>query len=727
LKPLEKLSGYHEYLMTLLLSFQLFLTLAAVFFDLNNFTLNLIVFVLSFLFFFLTKDSSKDKSKVIVILKFSCSLFIFSLLNMPLHLLRNYVDKVPVALPFMINTTAFFVSFFLFRSNSVKELFNIIADTNVGILKGSSKKNKGDIVICKNLKTHKPVVIPKKDRYLHLLILGPTGSGKTSQIILPMLNQDMKNPDMGITVIEPKSDLAEKVYALAKINGRDCVYFNPTHPDCPYFNPLYGDEVEVIENMATTFNMLNADSQQYFKDMNEQLVRNSLKVLKRLYGNKATLIHLSRLIQNSGGQGRQMVLDFTRVPTPSEEIAKENQDLASWFLNDYFMERSKTYENTSGIRSQITKITSNNYLRRILNPPNGENDVDFDKHLAEGGVIAITTAQGDLRDLGKFLGYFIILQFQSAVFRRGGNENTRRDHSLYIDEFQSYSNPGFSDMLTQGRSYRVACHLATQNRSLMGMGSGKDGRSFIDLVSTNARNIVLFPGGNAADAEFYSKQFGEVKRIKKERGVSKKIFNPLYGFENIGYPSETIRKSEKQEARFSPTDIMYRPFGEITYCIVQNNEVQYPDVGKIEFLPIEISRSVDEIVEDYNRSQMKAGNNSEKKEALASSETEDIEISFDDIIEPALEDYIDTPKVSPESPHNSESDDSIYYPDDGFDVIDDYNRREEVRDDDKKEEDDSGAKMDDDMRLFEEDEEDRDDDDDDSIIPIFGDEEDSLI
>ena len=46
--------------------------------------------------------------------------------------------------------------------------------------------------------------------------------------------------------------------------------------------------------------MLNADSQQYFKDMNEQLVRNSLKVLKRLYGNKATLIHLSRLVQNSG-------------------------------------------------------------------------------------------------------------------------------------------------------------------------------------------------------------------------------------------------------------------------------------------------------------------------------------------------------------------------------------------------------------------------------------------
>ena len=74
----------------------------------------------------------------------------------------------------------------------------------------------------------------------------------------------MQNFDSGITVLEPKGDLAEKVYAMAEHYGRKAVYFNPLLPDCPYFNPLYGDEEDVIENMATTFKMLNPDSPQFF-------------------------------------------------------------------------------------------------------------------------------------------------------------------------------------------------------------------------------------------------------------------------------------------------------------------------------------------------------------------------------------------------------------------------------------------------------------------------------
>ena len=35
----------------------------------------------------------------------------------------------------------------------------------------------------------------------------PTGSGKTSQSIIPMINRDMTNPDIGITVLEPKGKL----------------------------------------------------------------------------------------------------------------------------------------------------------------------------------------------------------------------------------------------------------------------------------------------------------------------------------------------------------------------------------------------------------------------------------------------------------------------------------------------------------------------------------------
>lgn len=625
------IAPYFNILLTLLVSFFAYLTFALVFFNLNQIKYALVVFlgIVSFFLVFRNFSEREDRKGANFLFKLSVVIFGIYLINYPLSFLKLRGFQIPIPLFLMSNFTAIFISVYTLQRKEIVKTINNTDKAKQKIFKKKEERKSGDIVICENIDTGNPVILPADDRFLHMLILGPTGSGKTSQVIIPMLNQDLANKEMGVTVIDPKSDLAENVYALAKINGREVTYFNPTSSDCPYFNPLFGDESEVIENMATTFKMLNPDSPQFFLDMNEQLIRHSLTVLKRLYGNNATLIDLSRLIQNSAGAGRGIVIEFTRISSSTQEIAKENADIADWFLNDYLTEKSKSYEHCSGLRSQVTKIISNPHLRRVLNPPNGLNDIDFEKHLAEGGVMAITTSQGDLRDLSRFLGYFIILQFQSAVFRRPGNENTRRHHALYIDEFQTYSTPGFSDMLTMGRSYRVASHLATQNRALMAMGAGRDGKNFVDLVSTNARNVIIFPGGSTADAEFYAKQFGEIKAMKKEVGITRKKYNPLYGFEKIGLPSENIREVEKLEPRFSATDIIYREFGEIIYCIVKNKTLQPADAGKVKFVPIETKRAMDEIVAEYNKHHIRKKDQPIVEEKTYS-DLEDIEINFDD-------------------------------------------------------------------------------------------------
>lgn len=484
------------------------------------------------------------------------------------------------------------------------EKFNI---TNIKDIfkKDESKEDVPDIILAKDPKTNKPIKLPYKDRFLHMLILGPTGSGKTSQTIIPMINQDMQKK-CGITVIEPKGDLAEKVWAMGEHYGRKVVYFNPMLEDCPYFNPLFGKEEEVVENMSTTFKMLNPDSPQFFLDQNDNLIRNALKVLKRLeaYGETdATFINLNRILYNTNGEGRKLVMKFMKSTKSiiSEDEKKENNDIAGWFIDDYYKEKSKTYEHCSGLRSQVSKIISNKYLRRVLNPPGGVNDVNFDKHLEEGGIIAISTAQGDLRDLGKYLGYFIILQFQSAVFKRPGNENTRLAHFLYIDEFQEFSNPGFGMMLTQGRSYRVASHLATQNRDLMAMGGGRDGQNFVRLVDTNARNLVIYPGGNYGDADYYSRKFGEVHEITdRERTIARKGAIGL----STGI-DRTVTTEETKKSRFSPTEIMYRPFGEITYSLIINNSIQPPGVGKIEYIPMDLNIKLDNMILDLKEGRVK--------------------------------------------------------------------------------------------------------------------------
>ena len=616
-KPIEAINNFMQsnYMTVLSVFFtaQVVLFLVGLFLRASSFYLGLFAFLGVLAVYLLYKENAVDKQRKLSALIFKSSITLFMVYTAN-HFIINMEQTLPtekshalIGLSFLVSVFGVLVMFSVFRNDKVKESLDKIEETSLNDMFNVKTEvfeaQPGDIRLCKNKETEQYVYLPYKDRFLHMLILGPTGSGKTSQTIIPMLLQDVQNMDAGVTVIEPKGDLAEKVYAMAHYYNREVMYFNPVLPDCPYFNPLFGEESDVIENMSTTFKMLNPDSPQFFLDMMDNLVRNSLKVLKRTMGNDATLIDLHRLISNVNNEGKRIVTNFARMGADSPEMQAENNDVASYFLNDYFAEKSKTYEHCSGLRSQVGKITSNKYLRQVLNPPAGKNDIDFDSHLANGGIIAIATAQGTLRDLGRYLGFFIILQFQASVFRRPGNENTRRPHYLYIDEFQVYANPGFADMLTQGRSYRVASHLATQNRALIGMGQGQTGKDFIELVSTNARNVIIYPAGNIQDAEYYSRQFGTIIKKDVQIGISRKKWNPFYGLPEMQQPTETIREVEEEVVRFSPNDIIYRPFGEIVYLIIQNNSVQPPQVGLIEYIPREINEELDRMIADYNEEQ----------------------------------------------------------------------------------------------------------------------------
>lgn len=567
------------------------------------------------------KDKQGKSAKICLSVSFfEMTLFPTSL---ALYTFASKIHNTPLkTISLMLGIIVTFSIIIALRSEKGKE---IIASLDSGILNSLSSKKTvapGDIVLCnikeevENNAKDPREILPAKDRFLHMLILGPTGSGKTSQILLPMINQDMQNPEWGVTILEPKGDLAIKAAMMAKHYGRDYLYFDPSFTNCPKFNPLAGREIDVVENMATTFKMLSPDSPQFFLDLNEQLIRNAVKALKRLdkdcgiEGKYATLINLGRLLQNSGGAGRDMINKFSRVMSSTESEAKENADIASWFINDYFPERSKVYENTSGVRSQVSKLVSNECLRDVLNPDadKGErNEINFDTHLANGGVICISTAQGVLRDLSKYLGYFLILSIQSAVFRRPGNENTRPPHCLYIDEFQTYSTPGFSDMLTQGRSYRVSSVLATQARALMAMGGGRDGKNFVENVSANARNIILFPGLNKDDAKYYSDQFGEYEKTEVMVGTSRKRFNLLTGgLDRLGHPTEMVREQKKMTANFTTTDLIYSQdpgngFGQIIYSIIKNNSVQPAKVGLISYIPNDLNELLNQMCEEHTK------------------------------------------------------------------------------------------------------------------------------
>ena len=524
----------------------------------------------------------------------------------------------------------FFISVYIFFLDHKNKLQKIDGMKIPGIFIGKADKSPGSsdcsIKICEDVETGKDVYMDPDSRYVHMLILGPTGGGKTSLMLTPMVYQDVF-AGRGVTVIEPKGDFAEKVYAMGKLAKREVIYFNPTKPDCPYFNPLDGKEDEVIETMTTVFEMLAPDSKQYFKDISNNLIRKSLMVIKRIESaytdpetgissRPATLITLSDLIHNTDGKGRKMVGELVTLPYIDKSEQKQNQDTKNWFFNEYFAERSKIYENSSGVRTQVSNLIQNKYLRRVLNPENGKSQINFDKHFEEGGLITISTAVGELRQLSSYLGYFLIFTLQSSIFRRPGNEWTRKPNFLYIDECQKYLNTGFIDILTMGRSYRVSAILSTQSRDMLALNAGNNGRAFLSAIDANARNIVLFPGISADDAKHYSEMFGSEIKVEVRHGESNQRFSLAAGFKDMNYPTESVQYSEKESAIYSGSDLMYKDFDEITYRIISEKTVRKARTGIVRWIDKREDDRISDIVNDYNTRQ---------REVLEALENEEIE------------------------------------------------------------------------------------------------------
>lgn len=412
-----------------------------------------------------------------------------------------------------------------------------------------------------------PVVIKKDDPYLHTLVTGTTGTGKTSRVLKPMIWQDLQalkaGHRMGLTVVEPKGDLAQDVYEMCRDLDIPCTFINPEWPGTARFNPLEGDPETAAEIMRTVLVHLFGRQEAFWRANYELAARNVVLLLKHVKGDDVTMEDLIDALR-----------DYAKLAAYVKRLEAGPAERSKKSLADYFrievLENEKSQQFLMGLRLTLEDLTGNSMLRRVLC---AKSDIDLDRHLEQGGVLVVNTAMGPLGRLGDAFGQFFILHFQQAVFRRQGTERTRTPHVLYVDEFPRYTNPDFERLLAIGRSFRCAAVLALQTTAQAVLD---EKRTFREVMVENTRNKIILNPGTAEEAKHLAAQLGEYETVEEQKNYKRQgtFIYPWY--------SDSYREAEKTKERYPYTQLMELPKFHAVAKIVRKGQPLPPVTVRLE-------------------------------------------------------------------------------------------------------------------------------------------------
>lgn len=337
--------------------------------------------------------------------------------------------------------------------------------------------------------TSKDFGIKTIDRRRHMYIIGKTGMGK-STVLENMVFDDIQK-GRGVAVIDPHGELADKVTAMVpKERINDVVIFDPSDTDHPVsFNMLEVKNPEhrslVASGLVGVFKKMYADS---WGPRLEYILRNCIMALTEFEG--ATLLGIPRMLVDP--IYREKVVNNVKDPVVkafwTEEFANMSDKLRT--------------EAISPIQNKVGQFLSSPVIRNILGQVKSSIDIRFAMDTKK--IFIVNLSKGKIgEDNSSLLGAMLITKFQlDAMSRADIDAEDRKDFYLYVDEFQNFATDSFATILSEARKYKLNLVMANQYVQQME-------EEVMYAVFGNVGTLITFQVG-FDDAEYFSKQFGEV-------------------------------------------------------------------------------------------------------------------------------------------------------------------------------------------------------------------------
>lgn len=330
------------------------------------------------------------------------------------------------------------------------------------------------IVAASNLTGSKRLLtLSPKDALMHMHLLGPTGTGKTT-LMANLIVQDIKD-GRSIIAVDPKLDLISKVLErIPRKRYNDVIVLDPSDTDRPVgLNPLaqHGQPATLIaDDILHIFHSLYGS---FFGPRTQDILHAGLLTLSDSPG--MSLCTLPLLYTNATFRTRLV------------EQLHDPLGLGSfWSWFDTISDRERNAA-VAPLMNKLRAFLLRPAMRRVIGQ--GQPKLDLNDVMRGNKILLISLAEGMLgMETSRLFGALVLSQIWQAIQGRVNlPPQQRKPMFLYVDEMQDYLHlpTDIGHVLNQARSYGVGVVLAHQFLSQLppDMKSG---------VLSNARSRVCF-------------------------------------------------------------------------------------------------------------------------------------------------------------------------------------------------------------------------------------------
>jgi hypothetical protein len=347
--------------------------------------------------------------------------------------------------------------------------------------------------------------ISRRDRLMHVALLGPTGTGKSTTMI-NMALQDLVAGD-GLAVLDPKADMAADLLARLPASRRDdVVIVNPADTEAPVgFNVLATDDSEAAREMAVdhVLHVFHEQWHEFWGPRTEAVLRSALLVLTAAQardGSAFTVCELPTLLTDIG---------FRRWLTAQPAVPASVREFWRWFEGLSAAERTQV---VGPVMNKLTALTQRTPLRLMLGQSEG---LDLAAVIRDRKILIMPLSRGLVgSETAALLSSLMVASLWQAILRRVRvPQAQRRPWWLYIDEASEVVRLplDLADMMAESRGLGIGLTLAAQHLSQLPT-------KVRNALLATVRSQVIFQV-EPADARLLERSFGPTLSEADLRGL----------------------------------------------------------------------------------------------------------------------------------------------------------------------------------------------------------------